>query len=215
LPERSDKANPSDRIVYFTNFERKMKRTKRKINGVTSFSRQFLTLIPYWFGLAFLLVLPLIAHSDWQRKQIYKYLPAPQATVIHSGKRRDDHNEIDPRDMPLGTKVFVYLRTSPGLSQTPDSQVSAVKKLVIERGWILDEKHIFTDFWVSGKSADRKSFEWMIYLSRQKPRPADLLIIWDFSRFARDQDQSLLYTAELRINGWKILSMEEIFLLVP
>lgn len=186
-----------------------MKRTTHKFNEVTSFSRQLLALIPYWFGLAFLLVFPLIAHSDCRQKQIYKYLPAPQVTVIRSSKRRDDDDEIDPRDMPAGTKVFVYLRTSPGLSQTPDSQVSAVKKLVIEKGWVLDEKHIFTDFWVSGKSADRKSFEWMIYLSRQKPRPADLLIIWDFSRFARDQDQSLLYTAELRINGWKILSMND------
>jgi hypothetical protein len=47
----------------------------------------------------------------------------------------------------------------------------------------------------------------MIHLARQKPRQADMLIVWEFSRFARDRVDSQFYRAELRRNGWKLLSI--------
>ena len=119
---------------------------------------------------------------------------------------RKEDEEIDPRDMPPGTKVWIYLRHSPGDNQTLESQEAAVRRFAQEKGWIVDR--VFRDRWASGKSTkNREEFEHMIYLARQKPRPADLLIIWSFARFARDQDDSLFYRAELRINGWQILSM--------
>jgi DNA invertase Pin-like site-specific DNA recombinase len=61
-----------------------------------------------------------------------------------------------------------------------------------------------------GKSAtDRREFDLMFYLARQNLRPADLLILWDFSRFARSFDQCQFYCAELRVKGWQILSMTD------
>jgi DNA invertase Pin-like site-specific DNA recombinase len=116
--------------------------------------------------------------------------------------------DMNPRGMPLGTKVWVYLRHSPGDNQTLESQEAAIRNLVKEKNWIIDR--VFQDAGISGKSVDtRKDFERMVYLAKQKPRPADLLVIWDLSRFSRDQIQAQLYRAQLRSDGWQILSMND------
>lgn len=118
------------------------------------------------------------------------------------------NEETHPHDMPPGTKVWIYLRHSPGDNQTLDDQEAAVRKFAREKDWIVDR--VFRDAGKSGKSTeDREAFELMIHLAKQKPRPADMLIIWEFSRFARNQDHAQFYRAELRMNEWQILSMED------
>jgi hypothetical protein len=49
----------------------------------------------------------------------------------------------------------------------------------------------------------------MIYLAKQKPRPADLIVIRDPSRFSRDQIHAQRYRARRRSDGWQILSMND------
>lgn len=116
--------------------------------------------------------------------------------------------DLDPKDMPPGTKIWYYVRHSPGDNQTIDSQVAAIMRLVKEKGWLITRE--FKDESLSGVSTrNRKAFELMIHLARQKPRQADMLIVWEFSRFARDQVDSQFYRAELRRNGWKLLSMKD------
>jgi len=129
------------------------------------------------------------------------------ANLIHRTTKYDE-SDVDPMDMPPGTKVWIYPRHSPGDNQTIDSQVSAIKRLVKQKGWIIARE--FIDEGISGGSTrNRAAFELMIHLARQKPRQADMLIIWEFSRFARDQTDSQFHRAELRRNGWKLLSMKD------
>jgi DNA invertase Pin-like site-specific DNA recombinase len=112
----------------------------------------------------------------------------------------------DAENMPPGTLVWIYLRHSPGLDQSLESQEAAVMKLVEEKRWVVDR--VFRDRWVSGSGKDsREQFDWMIHLSRQKPRPADVLIIWMYDRWARSHLHSGLYRSQLRLDGWKIHSM--------
>jgi site-specific DNA recombinase len=93
--------------------------------------------------------------------------------------------DLDPKDMPSGTKIWYYVRHSPGDNQTIDSQVAAIMRLVKEKGWLITRE--FKDESLSGVSTrNRKAFELMIHLARQKPRQADILIVWEFSRFARN-----------------------------
>ena len=116
--------------------------------------------------------------------------------------------DMDPRGMPLGTRVWVYLCHSLGDNQTLESQEAAILKLVKEKKWLVDR--IFRDVGISGKSVDtRKDFGRMIYLAKQKPRPAKLIVIWDLSRFSRDQIHTQLYRAQRRSDGWQILSMND------
>ena len=69
-------------------------------------------------------------------------------------------NETDPRDLPPGTHVWVYLRHSPGDNQTLESQEAEVLRLAKEKKWIVDR--VFRDRWASGKSTDREGFDQMI-----------------------------------------------------
>jgi hypothetical protein len=117
-------------------------------------------------------------------------------------------NEIDPRNLPPGTRVWVYLRNSEGDNQTIESQESAVRALCAEKGWQISRT--FVDRWKSGGSVDgREAFELLVHLARRKPREADLLVIWAYARFGRNQNHSPFYRAELRLNGWQILSMTD------
>ncbi|GEM_PF-2682266 len=114
---------------------------------------------------------------------------------------------LDPRDMPPGTLVIIYVRNSPGDNQTIESQESALVNLCHERGWKI--VRIFRDRWESGKTTNREGFEYLAYVTRQKPRIAQMLIIWDFSRFGRNQDTQMFYSAEMRLNGWLIYSYRD------
>lgn len=178
-----------------------------------SFWRQFLLLVPYWFALAFLLTLPFVVPNDWP-DLAYGYMRTSRIIIIQASKRKKPNeskngdDDRGPRDMPPGTIVWIYLRHSPGDNQDLASQEAAVRKLAEEKGWIVGR--VFRDEGKSGGSTtSRKGFENMMASSRQKPREADIIIIWDFSRFARNLDDSPFYRADLRRNGWKLLSMND------
>jgi DNA invertase Pin-like site-specific DNA recombinase len=114
---------------------------------------------------------------------------------------------VDPKNMPAGTRVLLYVRNSPGDNQTIESQEQALINLCKERGWIIVD--IFRDKWESGKTVSREGFEYMAHIARQQPRKGDMVVIWDFSRFGRSQDNQLFYTAEMRMNGWVIYSYND------
>jgi hypothetical protein len=57
------------------------------------------------------------------------------------GARKDktlikNNVDMDPRRMPLGTRVWIYLRHSPGDNQTLESQEAAILNLVKENKWV-------------------------------------------------------------------------------
>jgi len=117
-----------------------------------------------------------------------------------------DVDRDDVENLPPGTRVWAYLRHSPGDDQTLESQEDAVRRHIREKGWVLDR--LFKDRWASGSSTTgREEFQLMVHLARQDPRPADVLVIWKFARFARNQIHSQLYRSRLRVDGWKIHSM--------
>lgn len=116
--------------------------------------------------------------------------------------------EIDPFTLPPGTEVWTYKRHSPGEKQTIESQDAAIKQVCMEHGWIITRE--FCDQGVSGSKADnREDFARMNYLALQEPRPAVMIVVWDLSRFSRNQTHSQLYRAQLRNAGWIILSLND------
>jgi site-specific DNA recombinase len=202
---------------------------KLRYQIVQSRKRWWTPFLLHWVCLIYLLVLPPVVYvpfaESYRINSIaitnHKEVDAPYAwprdetcavvwlTASHpiSLCKKKNDEEIDPRDMPPGTKVWIYLRHSTG-DQSLDDQEAAVTKLAREKEWIVDR--VFRDAGKSGRSTEgREAFELMIHLAKQKPRPADILIIWEFSRFARNQDHAHFHRAELRMNGWQILSMKD------
>jgi site-specific DNA recombinase len=106
------------------------------------------------------------------------------------------------------SRAWAYLRHSPGDNQTLDSQELAVEQFC--RDSRVNLTRTFKDRSKSGTtSAGREAFNRMIYLARQEPRPADVLIVWDLSRFARSVNESQYFRADLRRRGWQVHSMND------
>jgi len=107
-------------------------------------------------------------------------------------------------DLPAGSHVWVYLRHSPGDTQTIESQVHAMQEWCAANGWIIDR--MFIDEGIEGSKEQRPQFQEMMASARQVPRPVDGIVVWSFSRFARNQLDAQFYKAGLRKRGYVIVS---------
>lgn len=113
-------------------------------------------------------------------------------------------------DSPVspGCVVWAYCRDSGGEDQDITSQKAAVLEYIEHHGLVLDR--LFVDEATSGTSvAGREQFQQMIYLSKKEPKEAEAILVWDFSRFARNVDEALYYTATLRHRGFEVVSITE------
>ena len=106
--------------------------------------------------------------------------------------------------LPVGSKVWVYLRHSPGDTQNIDSQQSGMRSWCAESGWLVEKE--FIDAGIEGSKEQREQFQEMMALARQEPRAADGIVVWSFSRFARDLQDAQFYKAWLRKMGYTIIS---------
>jgi site-specific DNA recombinase len=120
-------------------------------------------------------------------------------------QRRKAQQDLKRRwELPAGTRVWCYLRHSPGDNQTIDSQEAGMREWCAENGWPIDR--MFVDEAIEGSREDRAQFQLMMSLARQEPRPVDGIVLWAFSRFARNQLDAQFYKADLRKRGYVILS---------
>ena len=107
-------------------------------------------------------------------------------------------------DLPAGSHVWVYLRHSPGDKQTIESQAYGMQEWCGFEQWIIDR--IFVDEAEEGSKEQRPQFQEMMSLARQGARSVDGIVVWSFSRFARNQLDSQYYKADLRKRGYVVVS---------
>lgn len=105
--------------------------------------------------------------------------------------------------MPKELKTAAcYIRVSTNKQEelSPDSQLKEIKKYAKANGYILLSDFVFMEEeGISGKRADnRREFQRMIATAKQKPKPFDVILVWKYSRFARNQDESTFYKGMLR-----------------
>lgn len=93
---------------------------------------------------------------------------------------------------------------------SPDSQLKLIREYCQRNEILLPDEYIFYDDGISARSVkNRKEFNEMIALAKLKDRPFDLIIVWKFSRFARNQEESVVYKSLLRKNGVEVVSVSE------
>ena len=110
--------------------------------------------------------------------------------------------------LPAGSLVWAYCRDSGGEDQDIVSQKAAILDYIERHGLVLDR--LFVDEARPGSSViGRDAFEDMIHVSRQEPRPVDGIVVWSFSRFARNLLDAQFFKADLRRRGHKIISMTD------
>ena len=114
-----------------------------------------------------------------------------------------------PKELPPGSHVIAYLRDSGGAKQelSTTDQRKEIKAYCQKHGLVLIE--IFEDAARSGTStAKRDEFERMIDQCRVDQYTQGL-IIWSYSRFARNVDDAMFYKSDLRRRGIIVHSMTD------
>ncbi len=106
--------------------------------------------------------------------------------------------------------AYIRVSTDDQIEYSPDSQRKAIMDFAKKNGYIVPEKFIFTDEGISGRSTKRPEFQRMIGTAKTKPRPFDSILVWKFSRFARNREDSIVYKSMLRKQcGIDVISISE------
>ena len=93
---------------------------------------------------------------------------------------------------------------------SPDSQLSLIKKYCLENDYALPAEYIFYDDGISAKSSARRAeFLKMIDLATSSRHPIDAIVVWKYSRFARNQEDSIIYKSMLKRCRVEVLSVSE------
>jgi len=107
-------------------------------------------------------------------------------------------------------KVAIYARVS---SDTQDvdlsisAQLKALRDYASRNGYLVIRE--FVDEALTGRTTARPHFREMISLARHPQKPFDTILVWKFSRFARNREDSIVYKAMLRKNGVQVISINE------
>jgi DNA invertase Pin-like site-specific DNA recombinase len=107
--------------------------------------------------------------------------------------------------------AYIRVSTEDQLEFSPDSQLKKIQEYVKGRGLVLPESYVFMDEGISGREArNRPAFMRMIRMAKETPRPYDQILVWKFSRFARNRQDSIFYKSMLRREcGIQVISITE------
>lgn len=107
--------------------------------------------------------------------------------------------------------AYIRVSTEDQIEFSPDSQIKKIKEYAERNDILLPEEFIFLDEGISGRNAEKRpAFMRMIGMAKTKPKPFDMILLWKFSRFARNRQDSILYKSMLRKEcGISVVSITE------
>ena len=93
---------------------------------------------------------------------------------------------------------------------SPTSQLKKVREFASKEGYMIPDEYVFYDDGISGKSVKKRDeFNRMIATAKEKDRPFDKIYVWKFSRFARNQEEAIVYKSLLSKHGVSVVSVSE------
>ena len=93
---------------------------------------------------------------------------------------------------------------------SPDSQLKKIREYAAREGYLIPDEYVFYDDGISGKSVKKRdNFNLMIAMAKEKNHPFDIIYVWKLSRFARNQEQSIVYKNLLQKIGVSVKSVSE------
>lgn len=107
--------------------------------------------------------------------------------------------------------AYIRVSTEDQAEYSPDAQLAEIRKYADAHGYLLPKEFIFVDEGISGKhTGKRPGFQQMIGLAKTKPKPFEAILLWKFSRFARNREDSIVYKSMLRRQlGIDVISISE------
>ncbi len=107
--------------------------------------------------------------------------------------------------------AYIRVSTDEQTELSPESQLEEIRKYAQREGILILEDQIYIDAGISGKKADRRpEFMRMIATAKERECPFSVILLWKYSRFARNQEESIFYKSILRSKcGIDVVSVTE------
>ncbi len=107
--------------------------------------------------------------------------------------------------------AYVRVSTDDQTELSPTSQMKQIQEYAKRNKIIVPEQFIFADEGISGKNTKKRTeFNRMIGIAKTKPKPFDCILLWKYSRFARNREDSIVYKSMLRKQlGIDVISITE------
>lgn len=102
---------------------------------------------------------------------------------------------------PTIKTAALYIRVSTDKQEelSPDSQKRLLLDYAKSHDMIVPAQYIYMENGISGRKADKRpKFQQMIAAAKSDEHPIDVILLWKFSRFARNQEESIVYKSMLR-----------------
>lgn len=113
--------------------------------------------------------------------------------------------------LPRYAAAYIRVSTDDQAELSPDSQLEEIRKYAQRENLLLLQGHVYIDAGISGKKADRRpEFMRMIAQAKEPACPFSVILLWKYSRFARNQEESIFYKSVLRSKcGIDVVSVTE------
>ncbi len=106
----------------------------------------------------------------------------------------------------------LYIRVSTGKQEelSPDAQKRLLLEYASKHNIIISSEYIYEEDGISGRKADKRpKFQEMVGRAKSKEHPFDVILVWKFSRFARNQEESIVYKSMLKRDRVEVISISE------
>lgn len=95
--------------------------------------------------------------------------------------------------------LYVRVSTDRQEELSPDAQKRLLLDYAKAHDMFVSPEYIFTENGISGRKADKRpEFQKMISLAKSEDKPFSAILVWKFSRFARNQEESIVYKSMLK-----------------
>ncbi|MFQ9516413.1 MAG: recombinase family protein [Eubacterium sp.] len=106
--------------------------------------------------------------------------------------------------------LYIRVSTDDQTEYSPDAQIRLGLEYAEKNNIIISPEYIFQDDGISGRKAqNRPAFQEMISLAKSNEHPIDVIIVWKFSRFARNQEEAIVYKNLLKKSKVDVVSVSE------
>lgn len=105
--------------------------------------------------------------------------------------------------------LYIRVSTHEQDELSPDAQKRLGLEYAKSNGIIVPEEHIFVESVSGRKVKNRREFQKMIAMAKSPEHPFDVIIVWKFSRFARNQEESIVYKSMLKKDKVDVISISE------
>lgn len=109
-------------------------------------------------------------------------------------------------------KGAAYIRVSTDRQEelSPDAQKRLILEYADKNQISIPPENIYFEQGISGRSVSKRpAFQTMIGRAKSKEHPFDIILVWKFSRFARNQEESIVYKSMLQKDHVEVVSISE------